>query len=743
MEGITQSIEEALENHPGFSKKAPQPYDKSEPLRNEISYHPEVGMVVINAQKIRILDVNTDKYITLNPSCKIHPMHGGIINASGNLLAIQGNNQILLIALSEEAKLSIEQKRECNDDEIRCKSQVIQLGPIHNNEVRKISWHPLSDTHLVILTNDSLRLYNCHVSTTEPEQNFYLTDALDPISFSFGGSTFLDSWQRFTIFLLMRSGHIHAICPVVPFDCMIPVEYLSMLQDQMRSKDDDYAIRWLKEIKGPNIKVDFKSPLGIKRVNKRGNSRFSPATPSKTRKVFSANFESDDDSSVEEEPEEQEKGFIRTKKPHSFNNLLVVQGPLTEHGSTSKFECTDILSLPTMPTVIMRAFEDAVIEVFLLFEDVQPKWGRDKALFKKQRDQPSLMLYDNIDLGLPTYNSEMGPCRFFIAPNNSANNYEFYAYHGAGVHRVKLAYMSLLSDSALMDPSRLEKESIPPSEKSWIINTLPIGTGTGSRPVVFVGFTVVTVKGKTFIVARDAEANLHCASDGIAQIQKRFLNNLSDNISQHNKGMSIEFPQKVTKVSNLHFEKESQAIGYLILQTEERMKNQLPALHRIELQLKDQLKSLTDSYKEQQSIFASSYDKKAVIAERFEKIQEKIVEVQQVQKDLIERLNRAMNTTLLLQKNLTKAEMKFHEELIGLKQQTCNQEQEVKLLKEQLEGLDFKENVKDEQVVAAKERKMIKIIPILEQEADLLNDLTQQTQDLQSEVLKLYGLSVL
>jgi len=743
MEAKTQSIEETLEKHPGFSRKKPQAYEKVDPLRNEICFHVDVGMVVINSKKIRVLDMNSENYITLEPTCKINAMHGGIINSSGNLLAIQGNNQILLIALSDEAKLSFNEEKECR--EVRCKSHIIQLGPIYNNEVRKICWHPLSDTHIVVLTNDSLRLYNCHVSTTEPEQTFYLTDAVDPISFSFGGSSYLDSWQRFTIFLLMRSGHIYAICPVVPYDCMIPVEYLSMLQDQMREKDDDNALRWLKEIKGPNIKVDFRSPLGIKRVNKRGNSksRFSPVpSPSKTRKAFSANFDSDEES-TEEEPEEQEKGFIRTKKPNSFNNTLTVQGPLTEHGNTTKFVCTDILTLPTLPIVILRAFEDALIEVFLLFEDIQPKWGREK-MFKKHTDQASLLLYDNIDLGLPTHNSDMGPCRLFIAPNNSANNYEFYAYHGAGIHRIKLSYMSLLADSVLLDPSRLEKESIPPSEKSWILNTLPLGTGTGVRPIVLVGIAVANVKGKTLVVARDAEAKIHCVSDSVAQVLKKF-NNLSENISPQTKGMNIEFPQMVPDVKNLHFEKESQAIVYLIHQTEERMKNQLPALHKIELQLKDQLKSVSDSYKEQQALLAASIEKKSTIAERYEKIQETINQVQQVQNDLTERLNRAMNTTMLLQKNLTKAEMRFHEELIGLKIQTNNQEQEVKQLSKQLEGLDFKENIKDEmrQIPKSKERKVAQIMSILEQESDLLLGMQEQTNDLKSEVSKLYGLSVL
>jgi hypothetical protein len=41
------------------------------------------------------------------------------------------------------------------------------------------------------------------------------------------------------------------------------------------------------------------------------------------------------------------------------------------------------------------------------------------------------------------------------------------------------------------------------------------------------------------------------------------------------------------------------------------------------------------------------------------------------------RANKVLHRTLLLQKILSQAEMKFHEELISLKKQTNNHEQEV------------------------------------------------------------------
>lgn len=112
---------------------------------------------------------------------------------------------------------------------------------------------------------------------------------------------------------------------------------------------------------------------------------------------------------------------------------------------------------------------------------------------------------------------------------------------------------------------------------------------------------------------------------------------------------------------------------------------------------------------------AASEDKKEIINERYEKISQTIKEVQEAQKELIRRANVAYNTVVLLQKNLTKAEMKFHAELISLKKQTDNQGQEVEDLAQQIEKIDFRE-VNEKQVIKPKEVNIQRILPILEQE---------------------------
>jgi len=730
---MQSSIESELENHDCFStKRESQPNDQTS-MKNEVCFHSEVGLVVIN-DSITILDTHSIKYVTLDPQLTIHPMYGGTFNVSGNMLAIQGKNQILVIMITEEIRSSVSQ-----GGKIRCGSKVITLGPIHNHSLVKIAWHPLSDSHLVVLTDELLRLYNCTSQTVEPEQKINLTG--NPSSFAFGGSSYLDSWQRFTIYILMQTGDIYAICPLIPFDCMIPVEYITLLQEKSREREDDYACKWLKEIKGPSIKLDFGSPVGIKRVNKKTNYRSRSSTP--TKRSFSVHFDSDEDSE-DEEDDEPEKGMIRTKKPQGFDYQPELQGPLAEKTKmTAKYEfisSSDILFIPTTPTVIVRAYADAFIEVYLLFEDIPPKFVQEN-LFRKQKDNNQLILYENIDLGLPTYNKDMGKCRLTNALAVSSN--EFYAHHGAGIHRIKLHYLTFIAESMLNnDTSRFEKETIPSSEMFWLLNTLPLGSIQGCRPVIFIGFTLAILQGKLYIVAKDSEGQCHCVSDSVLQTKRSIDVSKEDSSKTYIQNMNLQFPKKVTKVNNLQFEKDSQAMSFLLNQTDEQAKNQFATLIKIDALLKEQLRSINDTYLEQQAELEEAFKKKEKIQKNEVRLKQTISEIQKAQELIVERTNRALYETMSLQKHLTKAEIKFHEELISLKKQTNNQELEVNELSKALDSLQIRDS-NEKQIVKPKEANLDKILGILEQEGNLLVDIQKQTKGLEFEVQKLYGLSVL
>lgn len=96
-----------------------------------------------------------------------------------------------------------------------------------NNVIRtlQISWHPYSDTHVGILSSDSVfRLFDLSSSVGQPEQEYYLQPvesgrsrnaaSIRPVDFSFGGDHL---WDKFSVFILFSDGAVYILCPVAPF----------------------------------------------------------------------------------------------------------------------------------------------------------------------------------------------------------------------------------------------------------------------------------------------------------------------------------------------------------------------------------------------------------------------------------------------------------------------------------------------------------------------------------------------
>ncbi|OAY38426.1 hypothetical protein MANES_10G013600v8 [Manihot esculenta] len=89
----------------------------------------------------------------------------------------------------------------------------------------QVAWHPYSDTHIGILSSDSVfRIFNLSSDLLQPEQEFYLQPvepgrsrraaSICPADFSFGGDHL---WDRFSVFVLFGDGSVYILCPIVPF----------------------------------------------------------------------------------------------------------------------------------------------------------------------------------------------------------------------------------------------------------------------------------------------------------------------------------------------------------------------------------------------------------------------------------------------------------------------------------------------------------------------------------------------
>ncbi|MCL7026470.1 hypothetical protein MKW94_006644 [Papaver nudicaule] len=143
------------------------------------------------------------------------------INRNGSALLLSGDRGFCVMYLFG--------RNSTTDNTIICRTVSVgsQLYYENHNSIRalQISWHPSTDTHLGILSSDSVfRLFDLSLDLDKPEQEYYLQPvepercrnaaSICPVGFSFGGEHL---WDRFTVFILFSDGSIYILCPVVPF----------------------------------------------------------------------------------------------------------------------------------------------------------------------------------------------------------------------------------------------------------------------------------------------------------------------------------------------------------------------------------------------------------------------------------------------------------------------------------------------------------------------------------------------
>ncbi|KAL6980697.1 Nuclear pore complex protein nup88 [Sarracenia purpurea var. burkii] len=143
------------------------------------------------------------------------------INRNGSAILLAGSDGLCVMYLYGHASVK--------DGTTICRTVSIGSQIYFNSNsiihTLQISWHPYSDTHLGILSSDSVfRLFDLASSLGQPEQEYYLQPmepgrcrnaaSICPIDFSFGGEHL---WDRFSVFVLFSDGSIYILCPVVPF----------------------------------------------------------------------------------------------------------------------------------------------------------------------------------------------------------------------------------------------------------------------------------------------------------------------------------------------------------------------------------------------------------------------------------------------------------------------------------------------------------------------------------------------
>ena len=163
------------------------------------------------------------------------PFKPQVIKAHGELLAIQGKEDLVVASLTE---LSEWKQVWFPETKYLC-----------------VEWHPLTETSMAVLTREALRLFDVSLNTREPEQEISLEkqgEHLDVVSFCF-----IEECRKSTGALacavLTSSGEVYYLSPFVPrkfslskdfseFEMVFRIENNSYLEFEVRS------LQWLDEV---------------------------------------------------------------------------------------------------------------------------------------------------------------------------------------------------------------------------------------------------------------------------------------------------------------------------------------------------------------------------------------------------------------------------------------------------------------------------------------------------------------
>ncbi|XP_041999377.1 nuclear pore complex protein NUP88-like [Salvia splendens] len=182
------------------------------------------------------------------------------INKNGSAMLLAGTEGLCVMYLYGRSSLA--------QNTIICRTASLgsEIYFQRNDLIRilQICWHPYSDTHLGILSSDSVfRIFDLSTDIGQPEQEYYLQPveygssrnaaAICPVDFSFGGEHL---WDKFSVFILFSDGSTYIICPVVPFASLYKWESILELYNDahtfgLKSADSkavsnsNMAISWL------------------------------------------------------------------------------------------------------------------------------------------------------------------------------------------------------------------------------------------------------------------------------------------------------------------------------------------------------------------------------------------------------------------------------------------------------------------------------------------------------------------
>ncbi|CAJ1860717.1 unnamed protein product [Sphenostylis stenocarpa] len=325
----------------------------SSPSKVSLSLH-----LVFRANRIQC-------YANSFPNLKQVLQADAVLDFDVHKISINRNGTAILLFGSETLSVMYLYGRTSKKDEnLICRTITVgsQTYSTGGNDIRVLQalWHPYSDTHLGILSSDSVfRIFNLSMDPLQPEQEYYLqpvepgrsrnASSVCPVDFSFGGDHL---WDRFSVFILFSNGAIYVLCPVVPFGSLFKCESLVEIYNDAHT----FGIMSANSVAASNSKLAI--------------SWLEAAFPELQN----------------QETEGDSLSLLRAHAYALFDASLVLQGPLRRVGQDGNedsvgcsAECEGravsfLYNLVSKDSILVTAWSGGQLQIDALADEIQPVW---------------------------------------------------------------------------------------------------------------------------------------------------------------------------------------------------------------------------------------------------------------------------------------------------------------------------------------------------------------------------------
>ena len=459
------------------------------------------------------------------------PLHSIMVNKSGDLLALYGPKHIV-VAEIPELKSSSSLSPLCTA------SLVSQAIPFEvDTEFLKVSWHPFSEQHLVVLTNDNtLRFVNVEQIESGAEQTFTLDEMIDEdlddvlahldiVNFCFGDAS-VASWQAFCVYLLNRDSDVYALCPVVPYGCRISAHYFSTLKKFVYTQLDEVVVKYDEaniELSRARRRAHAASSaasldmLNSQRLYLESQLRWISSVTGQSKAVIDSSFEiiTCDPNYAHRTSQSSKRSPSHLDSTHWYFDI-VLQGPLETQLSlddspqsaaisSANVPVHDLFAISAIPMVLGRSHCSGHVEILVgVNHAVSPGWSVPGANFEP--NIPTLLLWSGVDLSINSgsqqaiSSDDSFPLILLPTPPTAMPRLAhhevstFLLYSSCGIVKVDIPWLHHI-DTILSQSIAMRTRDLPSTQLTLLWNSVSIdhsmplvlGASSYPRPITLSG----------------------------------------------------------------------------------------------------------------------------------------------------------------------------------------------------------------------------------------------------------------